>query len=334
MKTKQIVGMIVAALLFVGGCAAGVIANRLPAPPVPEMTGELANSLLSNTGYKLSGPPMGENIAVIDVTGTIVDVGSSSIFSTLVYDHQRTLDTIDQLIDSSSNKGLLLFVNSPGGGVYESDELYLKLMEYHELTGRPIWTYMGAQATSGGYYIAMASEKICANRNTWTGSIGVIMSFSNYKELMDKVGIKTLLFTSGPNKAMGNPDIDVTDEQREIFQSLVDESYDQFLDIISKGRDIPTATLRPIADGRIYTAKQALELNLIDSIQTYDETVDQFNESLGGGLEIYIPSPTSIYSALGLSGKAQSRTDLEVLDEYLKTEGSGVPMYYADSAIR
>lgn len=334
MKTKQIVGMIIAALLFVGVCVAGVVANRLPAPPVPDMTGELAGSIMKSSGYGISTPPSGDNIAVIVVNGAIFNSGSSSMFNTLSYDHQWTLDMIDQLTYSPSNKGLLLHVNSPGGGVYESDELYLKLMEYHESTGRPVWTYMGAQATSGGYYIAMASDKICANRNTWTGSIGVIMSFTSYKELFDKVGIETLLFTSGPNKAMGNPDADVTDEQREIFQSLVDESYDQFLDIISKGRGIPVETLRPIADGRIYTAKQALGHKLIDSIQTYDETIDQFVDSLGGDLEVFVPSSTPFYSMFGLSGKSQSQSELELLNEYLKTEGSGVPLYYADRAIR
>lgn len=146
--------------------------------------------------------------------------------------------------NSPYNKGILLIVDSPGGGVYESDELYLKLKDYKETTGNPIWTYMKSEACSGGYYISMASDKIFANRNCTTGSIGVIMSLVNTKDLYDKLGIKEINITSGKNKAMGSSGQDLTDEQKEILQSNVDEAYEQFVSIVADGRKMDVETVK------------------------------------------------------------------------------------------
>ena len=109
-------------------------------------------------------------------------------------------------------------------------------MEYKEVTGRPIWAYFASQACSGGYYIGMAADKVYANRNCWTGSIGVIVSLMNCRDLYDKLGIKEIDITSGANKAMGSSGLDLTQEQYDILQSLVDEAYDQFVGIVSTGR--------------------------------------------------------------------------------------------------
>ena len=233
---------------------------------------------------------------------------------------------------SSSNEGILLYVNSPGGGVYESDELYLKLKEYKEATGRPIWTYMGSQACSGGYYIAMQSDRVVANRNAWTGSIGVIITLTNLSELYDKLGIETIYYTSGKNKAMGAADAKVTDEQNEIFQSLVDESYEQFVEIVAEGRGMNVKKVKPIADGRIYTAKQALELNLIDSIDSYENTVKNFKDSIGRTVSIYSPksSDFTFSSLFSMLSPREKKSDAEIMAEFLKNEGNGVPMYYAE----
>lgn len=320
MKKKQITGFIIAALVFALVGSLNVVTKNYSA--------EKISSLKSISDYNL---PMEEFIGIVKVEGTIIDTGSPGLFETAyTYNHKKTLDYIDDLMNSSSNRGILLYVDSPGGGVYESDELYLKFKEYSEKTERPILTYMASTAASGGYYISMASDRIYANRNVLTGSIGVIMAASNYKELMDKLGIKTILFTSGPNKSMGNPGIEMTDEQKSIYQSIVNESYNQFLNIVSEGRNIDIETLKPIADGRVYTANQALNLNLIDGIKTYDETLKEFKDLIGYDVTFYIPkSGYSDFSSLfSYFEKQKNSSEIDILTNYLNTTGKGVPMYY------
>lgn len=214
-------------------------------------------------------------IAKLNVEGVISASNSTDYFGTPVgYQHQWTLDTIDELISDENNKGIIFFVNSPGGGVYESDELYFKIKEYQELTGRPVYSSMGTMAASGGYYISAPCEKIIANRNCWTGSIGVTMgTLYDFSGLLEEYGVKTNTITSGANKAMGSSVEPMTEEQKQIFQSLVDEAYDQFVGLVADGRHIDVEKVRKIADGRIYTAKQALKLGLIDEIGTFDEAV-------------------------------------------------------------
>lgn len=220
--------------------------------------------------------PSDDFIAQVDVKGTIAaNSNSTGLFGSVQeYNHNWTVNTIDELIDEDSNKGLLLYVNTPGGSVYETDELYLKIKEYREKTKRPVYAVMGNIAASGGYYISAPADKILANRNTWTGSIGVTMGdIMDFSELMQRYGIKANSITSGPNKAMGSNLHPMTDEQRAIFQSLVDEAYEQFAGIVAEGRHMDIAQVKKIADGRIYTAKQAKAVNLVDEICTYDEAV-------------------------------------------------------------
>lgn len=213
-------------------------------------------------------------IATIYVEGTIASSNQNFFGETSGYQHTWTLEQLDYLMTDENNKGLIVFVNSPGGGVYESDELYLKIKEYQKETKNPVYATMGTMAASGGYYISAPADKIFANRNTWTGSIGVTMgTLYDVSEVLKKYGIKTNTITSGANKAMGSSVEPMTEEQRAIFQSLVDEAYEQFAGIVSKERNIPMAETKKIADGRIYTAKQALKLKLVDEIGTYDEAM-------------------------------------------------------------
>lgn len=328
MKKKQVIGLLAAVLIFTFVCSASILTNSLSTKIVDRQN--LLNSILETTsGYEL---PSEEFVGVVTVDGTIMDTASTSIFTQVGYNHQKTLQYIDDLKNSYNNKGILLCVNSPGGGVYESDELYQKLMEYKETTNRPVWTYMKNQACSGGYYISMASDKIFANRNCWTGSIGVIISLGNYKEFMDKLGIKEVNITSGKNKAMGSSGETITREQKKILQSLVDESYEQFVSIIAEGRNMDIDMVKTAADGRIYTAKQALDLQLIDGIDTYEGTISDFQEYLGDSYTIYTPSETlsPFYSFLNSLGDMKAKSDAEIMTEFLKTNGNGVPMYYAN----
>jgi protease-4 len=226
--------------------------------------------------------PGKDYIAEISVVGEISSYSDIYTSSDESYHHQWTLDTLDGLINDEDNKALILYVDTPGGGVYESDELYLKIKEYQDTTLRPVYVYMGSMAASGGYYISAPADAIYANRNTWTGSIGVIIgTLYDISGFLEKVGIEATDITSGVNKGMGSQTEPMTDEQRQIFQGLVDEAFDQFVGIVSEGRGLDEVTVREIADGRIYTAKQAVDNGLIDGILTRDGFDEKVHELIG-----------------------------------------------------
>jgi len=225
--------------------------------------------LLSSMTKNKDTAPKEDHITILHVEGTI----QPDSYGAIDYSQEWTLEQIEEATYDGNNKGLILFINTPGGTVYETDEVYLKLLEYQE-TGKPYYVAMGSQATSGGYYMAAPADKIFANRNCWTGSIGVTMgTFYDISGLLDKYGIKTETVTSGENKAMGSSVEPMTKEQKAIFQSLVDEAYDQFVGIVADGRDMSVKEVKKLADGRIYTAQQALENGLIDRIGTLEDAV-------------------------------------------------------------
>lgn len=335
MKNKQILGIVVAGAIFIAAGVSSVFSGKLAA----QMFSETTNTPVSQEMAMLFGTqgvdidlPLDNFIGIVRVDGVIQDAGSSSAFQTVNYDHQNTLNYIDEMMDAENNRGILLCVDSPGGTVYHSDELYLKLMEYKEKTGRPVWAYMETQACSGGYYISMAADKIAANRNAWTGSIGVIMSYYNYSELFDNLGIEEINITSGANKAMGSAGKKLTKEQRQIMQGLVDESYEQFAGIVAEGRKMPLDQVKTLADGRLYTAKQAVDNGLIDEISDYEAFELAFRQEVGGGSITYEPSfsSESVFSSLFSAYKGTTaKSDAQILSEFLEKEGNGVPLYYA-----
>lgn len=203
-------------------------------------------------------------IAVVNISGVIQEKGSE-------YSQKWLLNTIRSLKNDKKNAGILLYVNSPGGTVYHADEAYLELFKYKE-TGKKIYAYFAEMATSGGYYIGCAADKIYANRNTITGSIGVISASSiDATDFLEKIGIKSITIHTGKNKNMLNYNEKPTEEQIQIMQSLSDEAYEQFTQIVSESRNMNIKDVQKIADGRIYSAKQAKENGLIDEIFTFDE---------------------------------------------------------------
>lgn len=225
--------------------------------------------ILSSMTKNGDSAPKENHITILHVEGTI----QPDSYGSYDYSQSWLLEQIEKARLDDKNKGLILFINTPGGTVYETDEVYLELLEYKE-SGKPYYVAMGSQATSGGYYMAAPADKIYANRNCWTGSIGVTLgTFYDISELLDKYGIKTETITSGDNKAMGSSVEPMTKEQKEIFQSLVDEAYEQFVGIVADGRNMTVKEVKKLADGRIYTAQQALNNGLIDEIGTLEDTV-------------------------------------------------------------
>ena len=278
--------------------------------------------------------PTEDFIGVLNVVGEIGETTSSVWDSSEGYNHQLYMNYIDQMEKADNNKGILLYVDSPGGAVYQSDELYLKLMEYKEATNRPVWAYFASQACSGGYYVSMAADKIYANRNCWTGSIGVIISLVNCKKLYDKLGIKEIDITSGKNKAMGSSGLDLTDEQYDILQSLVDEAYDQFVGIVCDGRSMDEETVRSLADGRLYSALQAKEKGMVDEIGSLEDEKLAMTQETGvdADIEFFAPetSINSLFSTIfGAVEDIMPKSETELATDIVENKGNGVLKYYA-----
>lgn len=174
--------------------------------------------------------------------------------------------------EDKSIKAIVLHVNSPGGGVAASQEMYEEVKKTRD-SGIPVIVSFGSIAASGGYYVACGGSLIVSNPGTLTGSIGVIISLMNFKELTDKIGIKDLTIKSGELKDAGNPMRDATEKDKAYFQEIVDDSYEQFLDVVSKERKIDKEELRKIASGRVYTGRQAKDIKLVDSLGTLEDAI-------------------------------------------------------------
>jgi protease-4 len=166
---------------------------------------------------------------------------------------------------------VVIEINSPGGGVTASDEMHQSILDFRENTSKPVVVSMGDTAASGGYYIATAADRIVANETTLTGSLGVIIPLNNFAEAAEKYGIRQVVIKSGKYKDMGSAFREMRPDEREIFQSIVNQEYAEFVDVISEGRGIPEERVREIADGRVYSGSQARDLGLVDSFGGLDE---------------------------------------------------------------
>ncbi len=271
-----------------------------------------------------------ESFAVLTISGTIQDT-PSSVLDTLSYNHSNLMDYVDYLIEDEGNKGIFLKVNSGGGAVYQSDEFYLKLMEYKEKTGRPVHAYFEDTAASGAYYISCAADYISANRNSWTGSIGVIISYYNYSQLLDKLGVEEVIISTGPNKGMGSSASQLTENQREIYQSLVDDCYERFVSIVAQSRHLDIETVKQLADGRVYTAAQALDNGLIDNICSYDEAIDEMTAVTGGYEPYYVyfdSKATFIDYLFAKVNEVTPKNEFETLNKLFSQDINGKPLYY------
>ena len=339
MKTKQIVGIVITGVVIIAvgitGVASNVIGSKLIKQNKTETSSIVKDMFSSVSGDSNIELPNKDFVGVINIEGEIGASSSNSLTSDSTYNHDFYLKYIEKMEKSDKNKGILLYVDSPGGAVYESDEMYLKLMEYKEKTKRPIWAYFASQACSGGYYISMAADKIYANRNCWTGSIGVIVSLTNCKKLYDELGIKEIDITSGKNKAMGSQGLELTKEQRGILQSLVDEAYDQFVGIVADGRKMDKSAVKKIADGRIYSAKQAKEINLVDEVGSLKDEKKAFAKEAGFSEDItyYTPEKDSLSgmfsSIFGAVKDIVPKSDIDLAEDIVQNNGNGVLKYYA-----
>jgi protease-4 len=267
MNTKRWVALAIFIVLLVGSIISSFVQDE------GNTTSFSMGEEWSEDVYKQGGL---QKIALLEVEGTIVNQPSTQgLFQNAGYDHMTFLKQLDHAFKDNQVKGIVLKVNSPGGGVVESDEIYHKIMQLKKKYPKPIVTYMSNVAASGGYYIAAPTDKIFANRSTITGSIGVIIQSFNVKELADEWGVKPQTFTSGPHKDILSPFKEMSEEERQIVQGLTDEMYANFVDVIVEGRGMDKDKVLALADGRIYSGQQAEKNGLVDEIGFLDDAINE-----------------------------------------------------------
>jgi len=202
-----------------------------------------------------------DRIQVVDVEGELID--SRSI-----------VDQLKRYEDSNSVKAILLNIDSPGGGVATSQEIYAEIRRLREKKDKTIVAYLSSTGASGAYYVACAANRIVANPGTVVGSIGVIAEWVNYAELLEWAKLKEVVFKTGEFKDSGSAARPLTENERKYFQGLIDDMYVQFVEAVSSGRKLDLQEVRSVADGRVFTGRDAKERKLIDEIGNFQDAVD------------------------------------------------------------
>ncbi len=210
---------------------------------------------------------IGGSVAVVEINGVIYDS----------YDRVQELKKWHKRRDV---KALVIRLNSPGGGAAASHEIFEQVKKIRE-DGIPVIISMGTIAASGAYYVACAGDEIYANPETLTGSLGVVIEFPVADELLRKIGLSFETIISGNYKDSGNPAREMRKDEREYFQGIVDDSYEVFVGVIAEGRNLSIEEVKKVADGRVYTGNQAMELGLIDKIGTYEDAIYRAKELSG-----------------------------------------------------
>ncbi len=201
-----------------------------------------------------------DRIALIRIEGVILD-------------SKDTIDELKRYRENPAIKAILLRIDSPGGAVVPSQEIYQEIKRVREEGKKKVVSSMGTLAASGGYYIASATDKIVANPGTLTGSIGVIMELANVEGLMKKIGVESMVIKSGAHKDLVSPFRKMREEERQILQNVLDDVHEQFIEAVSEGRGMPIQKVRSLADGRIFTGRQAKEIGLVDELGNLQDAI-------------------------------------------------------------
>ncbi|MCK5353374.1 signal peptide peptidase SppA [bacterium] len=208
----------------------------------------------------------GDTIALLRVEGPIFDV-------------RWHMDQVRDLMEDDGIKAVVLRIDSPGGAVAPTQELYTELLKLKEI--KPVVTSMGTVAASGGYYLSCATDWIVSNPGTITGSVGVIMEFTNLEDLFSKLGVSSRTIKSGKFKDTGNPMRPMTDEEETLLQAMIMDTYDQFVEAVLEGRSVDEDKVRPYLDGRVLTGRQAHKLGLVDELGNINDAIEKATEMAG-----------------------------------------------------
>jgi len=201
----------------------------------------------------------GDRIAVVDLRGEITS-------------SEEVIRQLKKYRGMGGVKAILLHIDSPGGGVVASQEMYEEVRNTRD-GGKPVIVSMGSLAASGGYYVACGASRLVANKGTLTGSIGVISEFLQVKDALAKLGIAEKTIKAGKLKDAGSPTKNMSEDDEAYFQKLMDDVHRQFIDVVARERRMPEAKVRALADGRVFTGEQAVTLGLVDTIGTFEDAV-------------------------------------------------------------
>jgi len=202
----------------------------------------------------------GKKIAVVELKDVILS-------------SQEIVRQFKKYRENPSVKAIVFRVESPGGGVSASQEIYEEVKKTRD-SGKPVIVSMGSVAASGGYYVSCGATTIMANPGTITGSIGVIFQFLHINDLLKKIGVDAATYKSGKYKDSGSPFRDPTEEDRRFYDQLLADVYDQFVEVVSSERKMERKTVVTFADGRVFTGRQALQYGLVDTLGTYQDAID------------------------------------------------------------
>lgn len=329
---KRIVAAVIAAALLIFGIFFSFFSS-LWASDWEDMFSEFSGGDFPPS-FVVEEGDVNNRIAMLNIDGTIADTGEQpSAFSAEGYNHTLTIEALKEIIADDSISGILLNVNSPGGGVYESEEIHKYLMEAKE-AGKVIYSSMGGMAASGGYYVSSPADQIFASNETLTGSIGVIMQSMNYSQLAEDFGVEFDTYASGDMKEMLSGQREPTDEEREYVQSMVDTMFQNFVDVVSEGRGMSEEEVRDLADGRVYLGQDAVENGLVDQIGYIEDATDALKEEVGGNPQIIEYGYDTSFANISLSSKVKNmvgeitgKSDIERVESLINNRQGMQPMY-------
>lgn len=284
--------------------------------------------LVASSMGSSDGLAFGDAVAIVKVEGTILPgeapppnpFGGDSVAAY----SQEVIDQLKKANEDTNVKAVILFVDSPGGSVFASDEIHLQIKAME----KPIIAAMGSLAASGGYYVSAPTDEIWASPHTLTCSIGVISQFLNVEQFSEEYGITAITVKSGQFKDTGNPFREFTEAEEALWQEIIDEAYAAFVKVVADGRAMSEEDVRAIADGRICTGQQAQSMGLVDSLGYLPDVIDRAAEL--GGIEgapriIEYKGPIGFFEALGASFYRPS--PVEELRQLLHYH-SGSPLMY------
>ncbi|MEP9409935.1 MAG: signal peptide peptidase SppA [Candidatus Brocadia sp.] len=269
-------------------------------------------------------------VAIIPIKGILSNESAEGIFIEKPSIVEVVKQQLEQATDDAHVKAILLEVDSPGGGITASDIIYNQIIKFKAVTQKKVVVYMQDIAASGGYYISSAADAIVAHPTTITGSIGVIMPLINVAELINRYGIKDNSIASGNLKEIGSPLKEMTADEAAILKGIIDEMYMQFVKVVSTGRNLDIEAVKKIADGRIYTGKQAIENGLVDQLGYLEDAIT-LTKKLAGLTEATVVRYEEHYGLADLFGLMSRklfqnntiRLDISQLQEQVNTR----PMY-------
>jgi protease-4 len=320
---KRWIAVVIALVLAIISVFAGTSAEDKMEEKIADQYLEKFNPFNRYSEEVLEGTNPNQRIMIINVDGVIADGDQ----------YQTIMSDLNTAREDDTIKGIIMRVNSPGGSVYNSEQIHNYIKKVQEERKIPVYTVMETMAASGGYYISAPTDRIYASNETFTGSIGVIMQSYSLQGLFEKYGIKEQNITTGKMKDAGSAGKDMTDEQKQYFQDLADSAFSRFVKVVADGRSMSESDVKKLADGRVYDGSQAVKNGLVDEIGDLEKALEDMTEEANlqdpiifQNADVLSNFQRFFFKAKDLRKNSQSDGDLQVIKE-LMDKAYPVPMY-------